>query len=468
MTPFAIRRIALTLACALAAQGTATSVLERSLAEIFTRADVIVYGEVITVEPDVVDDQIRTRVEIEVARDLGGRGDGDGDGDDASGDVRTLTFLAGQTSSGRTTVVDDLPTVARGDRVLVAWYRDEGLVSPVVGVWQGLWRLAEGGLVDDSGRALGVDDGLITLGGVERDVSSVLDAIETALGDGDGDGRGEGVRLDDSVRASDRDAAQAVAPDADPTEPTDAADTGDAADATTADSPATDAPPTDPSPTDAEADADAGPPIELRLEVPDDAALRPALEAAVRAWNDVGVPLRLVTDDEAENRVTIGSLAAFGSDALAYSRRVDGLDGVELLLRPGPEGRRVDVLARELGRWVGLPDADRARRDPAEPAIGLRSGTFPPDDQLRPGTDDAAALLAARSGLPEDLNGDGVVDLYDLALVAEAYGTVGTRLQADLDGSGRVDDADLERLEQAYEFLPPARDAPPDRRSTRD
>ncbi|MDZ7707922.1 MAG: hypothetical protein U5J97_08550 [Trueperaceae bacterium] len=205
--------------------------------------------------------------------------------------------------------------------------------------------------------------------------------------------------------------------------------------------------------------------FELRLDVPDDAALRSALDDAVESWNDVGVPLRLVVDDEAPDRVTIGSLAAFGSDALAYSQRVDGREGVELLLRPGPEGRRVDVLARELGRWVGLPDGTRAGPDRAESTNALRSGTFPPSDLLRLDADDAAALLEARSGRPEDQNGDGVVDLYDLALLAEAYGSVGTRLQADLDGSGRVDDADLDLLEEAYEFLPPSRDDPSERGS---
>ncbi|MDZ7707921.1 MAG: hypothetical protein U5J97_08545 [Trueperaceae bacterium] len=214
MRRVSIRRYVLALACALVAQGTATSVLERSLAEIFSRADVVVYGEVVATDTEVVDDQIRTRVEIEVERDMGGAGDGtggdavDGPAGEPGDDVRTMTFLAGQTPSGRTTVVDDVPLLARGDRILVAWYRDEGLVSPIVGVWQGLWRLSENGLVDLNGRVLGVDDGSITLGGVERDVATVLDAIEAALGDSDE------VRLDDRVSISDRDASEDAAPDA--------------------------------------------------------------------------------------------------------------------------------------------------------------------------------------------------------------------------------------------------------------
>jgi len=465
----AIRRVVVALACALAAQGTATSVLERSLEEIFARADVVVYGEVVASDSEAVDDRIRTRVEIEVVRDIDGAGGGAGRGvgravdgpddeprdDEPVGDVRTVTFLAGQTPSGRTTVVDDVPMLARGDRILVAWYRDEGLLSPIVGVWQGLWRLGENGLVDLNGRVLGVDDGLITLGGVERDVDTVLDAIETALGDGDD------VRLDDRVLASTRDDRQ----DASPGEPDPSPEASPDAELEAA--PDVEAELATP-PAEAIGTDEPVAPFELRLDVPDDTALRSALDAAVESWNDVGVPLRLVVDDDAPDRVTIGSLATFGSDALAYSQRVDGRDGVELLVRPGPEGLRVDVLARELGRWVGLPDAVRVGPDRAESLNALRSGTFPPGELLRPDEDDAAALLEARSGRPEDQNGDGVVDLYDLALLAEVYGSVGTRLKADLDGSGRVDDADLALLEEAYEFLPPSRDDPSERRTPQD
>ncbi len=451
MRRVAIRGIAVALAFALAAQGTATSVLERSLAEIFSRADATVYGEVASVDTELSGDQVVTRVEIAVERVYGRPGDRGADGleeeDGARDDVRTLTFLAGRAPSGSTTVVDDVPLPSRGDRVLVAWYLDDGLVSPIVGVWQGLWRLTEDGLVDDRGRVLGVDDELITLGGVERDVSTVLNALEAALGDS-GD-----VRLDDRVVPADTDAEADTELDAEPDggQPESEPPTEDRS-AEEADTPGSDGP---------------GTPIELRLDVPDDEALRSALDDAVRGWTDVGVPLRLVVDDEASDRVRIGTPAAFGSDALAYSRRVADRDGVELLLRPGPEGRRVDVLARELGRWVGLPADGPLDRDRPEAGGGLRSGLFPSGEPLRPSAEDAAALLRARSGRPEDLNGDGVVDLYDLALLAEAYGSVGTRLQADLDGSGRVDDADLDQLEAAYEFLPPSRDAPSERRSTR-
>jgi len=462
----AIRNVALALVVALAAQGAATSVLERSLAEIFARADAIVYGDVTSVEAELVDDRIVTRVEISVVRDFARPGDGiaDGPGDEAANeagaedDVRVLTFLAGQLPSGRTTVVDDVPLPSRGDRVLVAWYRDDDLVSPIAGVWQGLWLLAEDGLIDARGRVLGIEAELVTLGGPDRDVGAVLDAIDAARRDA-GD-----VRLDDRVGA-----AEAAGLQGDPTVA--APDTPPGTDADTASSAGVDAGPDG----EPEAEPDAGAPdeaatpltpptpIELRLDVPDDEALRSALDDAVRSWTDVGVPLRLVIDGEASDRVRIGSPATFGPDALAYSQRVADRDGVELLLRPGPEGRRADVLARELGRWVGLPADGPLGRERGAGGDGLRTGLFPVGERLRPDAEDAAALLRARSGRPGDLDGDGDVDLYDLALLAEAYGSVGTRLQADLDGSGRVDDADLARLEEAYEFLPPSRVAPGER-----
>jgi len=458
----AIRRIALALVVALTAQGTATSVLERSVAEIFGRADAAVFGEVTSVDSELVDDRIRTRVEIAVARVFSPPGDalpGDQNADaradeiGTADEVRVLTFLAGQLPSGSTTVVDDVPLPSRGDRVLVAWYQGDDLVSPIVGVWQGLWHLSEDGLIDARGRVLGVDDDLVTLGGAERDVATVLNALETAL-DESGD-----VRLDDRLGTDDPDAPRDALPDA-PSAP----EGGDEGAAEGADEDADE----DGRAGEAAPPGPAGPPtpIELRVDVPDDEALRSALDDATRAWTDVGVPLRLVIDDEASDRVRIGSLAAFGSDGLAYSRRVADRDGVELLLRPGPDGRRVDVLARELGRWLGLPDDGPLGRERDVAADGVRTGLFPADALLLPDPQDAAALLRVRSGRPEDLDGDGVVDLYDLALLAEAYGSVGTRLRADLDGSGRVDDADVDRLEEAYEFLPASRDAPGERRST--
>jgi hypothetical protein len=85
---------------------------------------------------------------------------------------------------------------------------------------------------------------------------------------------------------------------------------------------------------------------------------------------------------------------------------------------------------------------------------------------MRPTLEDGRLLQDLLTRRPGDLDANGVVDLYDLALLAEAYGTPGTRHPADLDDSGIVDAGDLELLRAAYRFLPAAREPPPGRRSS--
>jgi hypothetical protein len=54
-------------------------------------------------------------------------------------------------------------------------------------------------------------------------------------------------------------------------------------------------------------------------------------------------------------------------------------------------------------------------------------------------SNDATLTITASTSL--DLNGDGAVDVLDLAVLAGAYGRSST--SADLDGSGLVNDADI-------------------------
>lgn len=447
------RRLLACLLLALASPAVATSVLDRGLAELLDRAEAWLYGDVVAAEASVGEDgEVRTVVEIVVERDLSLS-----DGPAPDGGRRVLSFLGGTLPDGRTAVVDGVPRLAPGDRVLVLAYRDDPLASPVVGVWQGVWWVGSEGLRDLEGRVLGLDDGALRYGGAERDVDAVLDALAAGTeaiapaptgAAADGDTAVEPDRSDEAAPDTISGANGGLPAVPAPGTQSGRAPGDEAGDAGAADGPRPDG--------DSAAGAGAATTIELRIDVPDDAALRAAVEAATAAWREAGAPMQVIFDEDGADRMRVGAAGLFGPDALAFSRRTPDAPGVEVLLRPGVDGRRVDVLARELGLLAGLPDGGSA----------VRSGRLPPAARAAPTAADARALLAARSGAPEDLNGDGRVDLYDLALLAEAYGRAGTRLPADLDGSGTVDDADVERLRAAYEFLPAARQAPEGRRAT--
>jgi hypothetical protein len=438
---------AVALAATLSGAALATSVVERSLATLLDRADVRIYGDVASRTSARSDDgEIWTTVTIDVVRDL------DRPDDPDAPETRELRFLGGSLDGGRTAVVDGVPRLEEGERLLILAYDDENLASPVVGVWQGLWRVGAEGLTDARGRVLGLDQGVVRLGGPERDVDAVLDALAAGADVGAPQPSGPAAEAPpEGAPPEETDPDTADAPPA--SAPAGSAD--DEADDDAADDAADDASPADANAQErAAAPADQAGPIALRIAAPQDEELRAALRAAADAWREAGAPLDLTLDDEADDAVRIGPEAWFGPDALALSRRTPDAAGVEILLAPGPDGRRSDVLARELGLLAGLPRGDTP----------VSSGLLPVGDAAAVRPEDAQELANANEGPVADLNGDGAVDLYDLARLAESYGEVGTRLPADLDRSGRVDDADVEILREAYEFLPASRDVPPGRR----
>ena len=400
------------LMAALPAQ--ASSVVALTPAALFERADRVVYGVVEEVVPHP-DGGIEARLRVE--RVLAGDAVEDGGAAEPDASDRRVVRFGREPGDER---IADLPVPGVGDRVLLALREDDRALSPVVGFWQGAWTVGPTGLTDLRGRRLVRDDGTVRLAGpatadeaVQAEVGAVLDALDDALRDGD-------ARLAD------------VLPDVD----------------RAGDLPEVPATPT----TDAPEDTPAAP-REVALALPDDtddADVRAALDAALALWTDAGVPLTLRLDPEASDRVTIAAAAALGTDVRVLLRRRPDADGVEVLLPPGSRGRRADALAQAIGRLLGLPPAPS----------GFASGLVPADDRIAPDAD-AVTALAARLAAPlGDLDGDGDVDLYDLAAVAEAYGREGVALPADLDGSGRVDDDDVEALRQRYEFLPASRQPP--------
>ncbi|MDZ7801625.1 MAG: hypothetical protein U5K81_12645 [Trueperaceae bacterium] len=435
-------------ALALALAGTsvhATSVLDRALAAMLELADLGIYGQIADVREVQQDGVTRTEVDLEVERVLLG------ELEDQDAPV-TLSFLGSASGEG-TPWIEDVPRPEAGDRVLAFTYDDEGLASPAVGVWQGWWTLRSEGLVDARGRVLTPSPEGLRRDGEGGDLDEVLNALAegTTAAPEQGDAAPDAeAEADPDVADADADAdadAEAANEDADPADEaseqaeaavSDEAEAGPEPDAETE------------AETDAETDAEAEA-VVVRLRPPEDDALRSVLEGAAERWTTAGAPMRVTFADEARDVIRIGPAELFSAGALSLSRRAQDGAGIEVLLRPGSGGRRDDVVAYELGRLAGAP-----RR-----AEGLLSGTFPATPEDGPGQDDVDALREASGRTPGDLDGDGVVDLYDLARLAERYGQSGTRMPEDLDGSGTVDDADIRILREGYEFLPPAREAPP-------
>lgn len=401
----------LMLALLVASTVHASSILALAPAELFERADRVLYGVVEDLRP-LADGGVEVRLRVE--RTLGDDPDA-ADREPASGSEAESVAVRFGLAPGDAAIAD-LPRPTVGDRVLWALRDDDRTLSPVVGFWQGAWTVAANGLADLRGRRLLEDDGVLRIAAdagdeaATSDVGAVLDALDDAL-------RGRDATLDE--------APTAAAPG--PSLPEVPALPGSAS---TERAPA---------------------PREVALALPDDPQLRAALEAALALWSDAGVPLVLRVDPQASDVVTIRDGAVLGTGVRALLRRRDDGTGVELLLPPGSRGRRPDALAQAIGRLLGLPPT----------AVGFASGLLPSSGVREPDEAAAAALTRRLAATLGDLDGDGDVDLYDLAAVAEAYGREGIALAADLDGSGQVDAADVELLRERYEFLPASPQPPP-------
>lgn len=452
------RVAAVCAALSLAAVALATAAVDRSLEEMLRRADLLAYGQVREVTAETVDDEIRTRVVLDVERDLGRP-------EDPRSEV-ALSFLGGRTADGEVVTVEGVPRLDVGERVLVLAYEEEGLASPIVGVWQGLWRLGPQGLTDARGRLLTPTPDGLAVDGEGGDLTTVLNAIESwgsgeaeivpgaapSPADGGDAVAGPAESVDADVPEAPEDAADATVPGAEevPAEPEDPEDAEAAAVRDEAD----EADEAD------RADADgAGPqddPLAVVLRPPEDEALRDTIEEAAQAWREAGADLRVAFEEGAEDAIVAADPEPFGPDALSLTIRRADEPGAEVLIRSDIAASATGVVAYELAGLLGAGRSD----------AGLLSGRFGPEGAGSPSAADAARLVAVRDAVPGDLDADGDVDFYDLALLGEAYGRSGARLDADLDGSGRVDEADLDLLRERYEFFPPSPDPPPGRSGT--
>lgn len=180
--------------------------------------------------------------------------------------------------------------------------------------------------------------------------------------------------------------------------------------------------------------------------------LEERVAAALAAWTDAeGVTVEATLSADADIVIGYGSGAAFGPDAhsLTVVRSVGGRRTLELRLNPAsPYLER--ALLHEVGILLGLTPSETGVMNPR-----LSEAT-----PSAPTADDFSALRALRTTPPEDINRDGVVDFYDLWLLAQSFGRSGINLPADINRDGVVDQADLALLKAAYVFGAPSETPP--------
>ncbi|MBS3934435.1 MAG: hypothetical protein KGZ35_08765 [Truepera sp.] len=180
--------------------------------------------------------------------------------------------------------------------------------------------------------------------------------------------------------------------------------------------------------------------------------LEERVAGALAAWAGAeGVEVTARPTQDAATVIGYGSATAFGPDthSLTVARTEAGRRALEVRLNPASPFRE-RALLHEVGVLLGLSPSDR----------GIMNPRFTHDTPSAPTADDLNALRAQREVVPEDVNRDGVVDFYDLWLLAQSFGRSGVNLPADINRDGVVDRADLALLQAAYIFAAPAETPP--------
>ncbi len=393
----------------------------------------------------------------------------------------TLEFLGGADGSEQLTV-SGVPQFRVGQSVLLFAYDGRGLASPVVGVRQGAWTLDVRGARDELGEYLRVTSaGRLTRGPTGSGLDEVLDAVSALL-----DAGTLPTQPVDEEPATEEaepgEPTESRTEEPEPEEPT----TEEPADPETTDpetaDPETGEPQTgEPQTADTEtADPEAGEPtadatapqaqpadtqIVVSFSVDESGGpllLSTAVGSAARAWETAAPGLVTFVDADAAaepeapatgsaatHLIAYGDPNLFGPDALSFTLVRAGTAATEVLVSPSAGELLHPVLLHELGVLAGLPEGGAGVMASAVTA-----------DATAPAPVDVEALRALQVFRPEDINRDGVVDFYDLAALAEAFGSRGVNLAADVNGDGVVDDRDLAAVQRAYQFLPPAESAP--------
>ncbi len=395
--------------------------------EVIGAADAVLTATVADVTTRVDGDLVWTVVTLEVREWLS---DDPAAGDDEAPREEVVVESLGGEAEGRRLIVPGGPSWRPGDDVLVALHEGSGLASPVVGFSQGLWRESGGGLVDASGRFLGLDAaGALVRAEVPTAPEPVLDAVRQVIageapppaapggegGDGEGAPPGSG--------SGDEGSAAQPAPPGEEGEPGD------------------EPPPQAPElrVTASYAVEDAGGPLLLSDRVAEASAAWEALAPGA---------VEVSQSDDAPYTFAYGDEALFGPDVLTLTLAEGG--EVKVLVRPEEHGYLAAALRHEVGALLGL--------SPTESGVMAMALT---DPAASPGAGELAELAALTRFDPADLDRDGIVGFGDLLELAAAYGGAGVNLRGDLDGDGDVDDDDVAVLRRSYAFTAPAGAAPP-------
>lgn len=170
------------------------------------------------------------------------------------------------------------------------------------------------------------------------------------------------------------------------------------------------------------------------------------LREAAAVWEGAGDGIELTESEDAASDFRFGRADRMGPDLISLTLVEEERQGWEVLLHPQLYRQHRQALLHELGLLLGLAAGGEGVMSPVAVAGGRTSLT----------EEDLAALTALLDRVPGDLDGDGVVGLADLAILARSYGEQGVNLPADLNGDGEVTAADIETLRATYRFVRPA------------
>lgn len=191
--------------------------------------------------------------------------------------------------------------------------------------------------------------------------------------------------------------------------------------------------------------------IGYQVQGPDSELLADAVEEALAQWQSLDATLAAELRPDGQHVFRFGSAERFppGTHSLTVQRQQGGRRTIESVLRQ--EGERFEqALLHEVGIMFGLPTAE----------VGIMSPRFSDETSPLLGETERETLETLEQFEREDINRDGVVDFYDLVLLARAFGRQGVNLPEDLNQDGVVDERDLELLRQRYTFTPPSPDPP--------